>query len=64
MSEVKPKPQMKFTDEQFEAFMTMMKTAPGYVKENVMCYYYYNNGVCSKCPICDTCPSSERKLKR
>ena len=63
MSEESPKPKMKFSDEQFNSFLEMLKTAPGYVKENVMCYYYYNNGVCTTCPIKTECPSSEL-LKR
>jgi len=51
---------MKFTEDQVRDFIEMLKTAPGFVKENVMCYYYYNNGLCSKCPVKTTCPSARK----
>lgn len=37
-------------DERFEKFLDLIKDAPGYVKENLMCYYYHNTSACSLCP--------------
>lgn len=37
-------------DERFEKFLDLVKDAPGYVKENLMCYYYHNTSACSLCP--------------
>lgn len=37
-------------DKRFEKFLDLVKDAPGYVKENLMCYYYHNTSACSLCP--------------
>lgn len=37
-------------DKRFEKFLDFVKDAPGYVKENLMCYYYHNTSACSLCP--------------
>ena len=37
-------------DERFEKFLDLVKDAPGYVKENLMCYYYHNTSACRLCP--------------
>ena len=37
-------------DKRFENFLDFVKDAPGYVKENLMCYYYHNTSACSLCP--------------
>lgn len=34
----------------FEKFLQELNDAPGYVKENVMCYYYHNTSACRLCP--------------
>ena len=34
-------------DKRFEKFLDFVKDAPGYVKENLMCYYYHNTSACS-----------------
>lgn len=34
----------------FENFVELLNTAPSYVKENVMCYYYHNTSACRLCP--------------
>ena len=35
---------------EFDNFIELLKAAPGYVKENVMCYYYHNTSACRLCP--------------
>lgn len=35
---------------EFDKFIELLKAAPIYVKENVMCYYYHNTSACSLCP--------------
>ena len=35
---------------EFDNFVELLKAAPGYVKENVMCYYYHNTSACRLCP--------------
>lgn len=37
-------------DKRFEKFLDLVKDAPGYVKENLMCYYYHNTSACRLCP--------------
>lgn len=37
-------------DKRFEEFLDFVKDAPGYVKENLMCYYYHNTSACRLCP--------------
>ena len=37
-------------DKRFEKFLDFVKDAPGYVKENLMCYYYHNTSACRLCP--------------
>ena len=37
-------------DKRFKKFLDFVKDAPGYVKENLMCYYYHNTSACSLCP--------------
>ncbi len=37
-------------DKRFEKFIDFVKDAPGYVKENLMCYYYHNTSACRLCP--------------
>lgn len=34
---------------EFDNFIELLKAAPSYVKENVMCYYYHNTSACSLC---------------
>lgn len=34
----------------FENFIELLKDAPSYVKDNVMCYYYHNTSACRLCP--------------
>lgn len=34
----------------FDNFIKLLKDAPSYVKENVMCYYYHNTSACRLCP--------------
>ena len=43
----------------FDYFIEELKAAPGFVKENVMCYYYHNTSACRDCPKYGSCPSSE-----
>ena len=43
----------------FDNFIEELKDAPGFVKENVMCYYYHNASACRDCPKYGSCPSSE-----
>lgn len=33
----------------FEAFLERLKKSPDFVKENVMCYFYYNSSACRGC---------------
>ena len=35
---------------EFNNFIEVLKAAPDYVKENVMCYYYHNISACRLCP--------------
>ena len=35
---------------EFDNFIELLKDAPSYVKENVMCYYYHNTSACRLCP--------------
>lgn len=35
---------------EFDNFIELLKSAPSYVKENVMCYYYHNTSACRLCP--------------
>ena len=37
-------------DERFEKFLDFVKDDPGYVKENLLCYYYHNTSACRLCP--------------
>lgn len=37
-------------DDRFEKFIDLVKDAPVYVKENLMCYYYHNTSACRLCP--------------
>ena len=37
-------------DKRFKKFLDFVKDAPGYVKENLMCYYYHNTSACRLCP--------------
>lgn len=43
----------------FDNFIEELKAAPGFVKENVMCYYYHNTSACRDCPKYGSCPSRE-----
>lgn len=36
-------------DKRFKKFLNLVKDAPGYVKENLMCYYYHNTSACRLC---------------
>ena len=36
--------------EHFEQFLQELNDAPGYVKENLMCFYYHNTSACRLCP--------------
>lgn len=45
-------------DKRFEKFLDFVKDAPGYVKENLMCYYYHNTSACRLCPK-DDCKARE-----
>lgn len=33
----------------FDRFLQALNDAPGYVKENVMCYFWHNTGACTEC---------------
>ena len=35
---------------EFDKLIELLKAAPSYVKENVMCYYYHNTSACRLCP--------------
>ena len=35
---------------EFDNFIELLKAAPSFVKENVMCYYYHNTSACRLCP--------------
>lgn len=37
-------------EERFEAFLKQLKESNQFVKENVMCYFYFNTSCCSQCP--------------
>ena len=36
--------------DEFDNFIELLKAAPSYVKDNVMCYYYHNTSACRLCP--------------
>ena len=39
--------------ELFNRFIEELKDSPGYVKENVMCYFWHNTCACRGCPKTD-----------
>ena len=43
----------------FDNFIEELKAAPGFVKENVMCYYYHNTSACRDFPKFGSCQASE-----
>lgn len=44
-----------FSESELKEFIKILEDGPQYVRENVMCYYYYNNSNCTKCPKADFC---------
>lgn len=46
----------------FDEFLESLKEAPGYVKENVMCYFYHNTSACQDCPKTDCKAREPRQL--
>lgn len=46
----------------FDQFLESLKKAPGYVKDNVMCYFYHNTGACQDCPKTDCKAREPRQL--
>ena len=47
----------------FEKFLQALNNAPGYVKENVMCYFWHNTGACTKCPKTDCKAREPRRVE-
>lgn len=43
----------------FDEFLESLKSAPDFVKDNVMCYYYHNTSACHDCPKQDECKARE-----
>ena len=44
-----------FNEFELNEFIKILKEGPSYIRENVMCYYYYNNSNCTKCPKYNFC---------
>jgi hypothetical protein len=45
--------------QEFDDFIEELMKAPGYAKENTMCYFYHNISACRKCPKFEDCPNRE-----
>lgn len=53
------------TGERLARLLEALGEAPGYVLDNVECYYWHNVTACAGCPRRETCPDREpRKLLR
>lgn len=47
----------------FKNFLQELNDAPGYVKENVMCYFWHNTSACTKCPKTDCKGREPRRIE-
>jgi hypothetical protein len=47
---------------EYEKFLEDLDAAPGYVKDNVFCYMYFNTGHCSKCPRTASCKFKDKPI--
>lgn len=51
------------TNERLARLLEDIGNAPGYVLDNVECYFYHNTTNCTGCPRRETCPDREpRKM--
>lgn len=51
------------TNERLARLLEDIGNAPGYVLDNVECYFYHNTTNCTGCPRRETCPDREpRKI--
>lgn len=48
----------------FDEFLESLKEAPGYVKENVMCYFYHNTSACQNCQKEDCKARESRQITK
>jgi hypothetical protein len=49
-------------EKEWNQLMKDLDESPGFVKDNVLCYFYYNSCNCTKCPRNEKCPQRLRAL--
>lgn len=50
------------TEEMWNQFLKDLDESSGSTKDNVLCYFYYHNSDCTKCPKAESCPQRLRAL--